>query len=127
MTNSMELEALASMAVAWHRQRFPAACPQHVAMKAAAELGELLDAILPSDLGGKGDVGEEAADVFLTLLVLLGRFYPSVDLLADVQAALAFVATDMPEPEPTPVDDRLPALTFDNNIADLRRDIMEGM
>ncbi len=92
MTNSMELEALASMAVAWHRQRFPAAGPQHVALKAVAEFGELLDAILPADLGGKGNIGEEAADVLLTLLVLVGRFYPSVDLLAEVRAKLAILA-----------------------------------
>lgn len=91
MTNIMELEALASMAVAWHRQRFPAAGAVHIALKAASELGELLDAILPADLGGKGDVGEEAADVLICILALLGRFYPAVDLLAEVRAKLAIL------------------------------------
>jgi ATP-dependent protease ClpP protease subunit len=52
----------------------------------------------------------------------------SVDLLADMRTALAFVSTDMPEPAPTSVDDSLPALTYDNDIADLRRLITrEGM
>lgn len=92
MTNSMELEALASMAVAWHRQRFPAAGAVHIALKAVAELGELLDAILPADLGGKGDVGEEAADVLICLFALVGRFYPAVDLLAEVRAKLAILS-----------------------------------
>lgn len=92
VTNSMELEALASMAVAWHRQRFPAASAHHIALKAAAEMGELLDAVLPADLGGKGDVGEEAADVLICLFALVGRFYPAVDLLAEVRAKLAILA-----------------------------------
>lgn len=91
MTNSMELEALSAMAVSWHRRRFPAAGAVHVALKAVSELGEVVDAILPSDLGGKGDVGEEAADVLITLLVLLGRFYPAVDLLGEVRAKLAIL------------------------------------
>jgi hypothetical protein len=91
MTNSMELEALASMAVSWHRRRFPAAGAMHVALKAVAELGEVVDAILPTDLGGKGDVGEESADVLICLLVMLGRFYPAVDLLAEVRAKLAIL------------------------------------
>lgn len=96
MTNSMELEALAAMVVSWHRDRFPAAGPEHVALKAASEVGELCDEVCTVAMGAGSltssyEVGREAADVVICLLALLGRWYPDVDLLAEVRAKLAIL------------------------------------
>jgi ATP-dependent protease ClpP protease subunit len=45
---------------------------------------------------------------------------PVADLGEAIRSAVAFVATDMPEPQTTPVDDSLPGLTSDH-LADIRR------
>ncbi len=91
MTNGMELEALGAMVVAWHRERFPTAGPEHVGLKLASEVGELCDEVCTAVLAPFGLIGKEAADVLICLLALLGRWYPSVDLLAEVRAKLAIL------------------------------------
>jgi NTP pyrophosphatase (non-canonical NTP hydrolase) len=83
--------------VAWHTARFPAAQATHVGLKLCAEAGEVADAIV-GDSGvnsgtGAGDVGAEAADVFIALTVLLGRWYPDVDLMAEVERKVRLLET----------------------------------
>lgn len=84
---------------AWHADRFPAAQPYNVMLKAVEELGELAEAVngtCTADLSDKvtarrGDVPDEAADVAVTLLVLLGRWFAPADLLEAVEAKLAIL------------------------------------
>lgn len=83
--------------IAWHEARFPAAQREHVALKLCSEAGEVADAI-NGEVGttsatGKGNVGEEAADVFIALTVLLGRWYPGVDLMAEVAKKVLILET----------------------------------
>lgn len=78
----------------WHRQRFPSATMERVALKLASECGELCDAIIAVASDGEehperaGEVGREAADVAIVLLVLLYRYFPDVDLQTEVTAKL---------------------------------------
>lgn len=98
---------------AWHTKRFPDAESYHVAIKAMEELGEVASEVNgdlkknSDDRGGK--TPEEAADVVICLMVLLGRWYPGRDLLVEVQKKLD-VLTDpdsghrsaaLPEPKKT--------------------------
>lgn len=80
----------------WHRERFPNAQSEHVALKAAEEVGELASAILAvvgkNSATGKGDPLGEAADVCICLMVLLDRWVGG-DLMAAVERKLA-VLTD---------------------------------
>jgi hypothetical protein len=92
MTAAMEFEDVAAAVVRWHVGRFPMATAEHVGLKAAAEVGELCDAVLGDvGQGGDGAVACESADVFIVLCALLGRWYPEVDLLAEVRAKLAIL------------------------------------
>ena len=92
MSVAMEFEDLADAVVRWHVGRFPRATAEHVGLKAAAEVGELCDAVLGDvGQGGDGAVAGEAADVVIVVLALLGRWYPEVDLLAEVRAKLAIL------------------------------------
>ena len=86
------MKHLQGIAVRWHKKRFPEAGPEHVTMKATEELGELAGAV-NGRLGknsprARGDVGEEAADVVITVLILLGRYYPEIDLKDEVARKL---------------------------------------
>lgn len=77
---------------AWHTKRFPDAQSYHVAIKAMEELGEVASEVNgdlkknSDDRGGK--TPEEAADVVICLMVLIGRWYPDRDLLVEVQKKL---------------------------------------
>lgn len=81
----------------WHADRFPEAQPFHVALKAMEEMGEVAEALNGHLSGGRGneatsrrgDVPKEAADVAVCLMVLLGRWFPERDLLAEVEDKLA--------------------------------------
>ena len=95
MSAAMEFEDLAAAVVRWHVERFPMAEAEHVTLKACEEVGEVAKAIngwagMNSATGG-GDVGAESADVLITLMVLLGRWFPTVDLLAEVRAKYAIL------------------------------------
>lgn len=76
----------------WHVERFPDAQVEHVALKAAEEVGELASAILgvvgKNSATGGGDPLGEAADVAICLMVLLDRWIGG-DLLAAVEWKLA--------------------------------------
>jgi len=78
----------------WHRQRFPAAEMEYVALKTCEEVGELASAVLglvgTNSAIGKGDVAGEAADVVICIMVLLDRWYP-VSLFGAVEAKLAIL------------------------------------
>lgn len=82
--------------IAWHTARFPNAEAVHVGLKLCSEAGEVADAIVgDSNVNsgtGDGDVRAEAADVYIALTVLLGRWYDT-DLLAAVEAKLAILET----------------------------------
>lgn len=87
-----DFQHLRDQIVAWHTKRFPAAQREHVALKTAEEVGEVASAI-NADIGansatGKGDIAQEAADVIITLMVLMGRWYPEKDLMKEVAAKL---------------------------------------
>lgn len=95
----MTVEDLQARAANWHYLRFPEAEPEHVVLKSIEELGEVACA-LNQDLDknakddqGKGDVAAEAADVVITLLVLLGRWYPTRNLLEEVWRKLVTLET----------------------------------
>lgn len=82
-------------AAIWHAARFPDCTAEDVALKAMAELGEVADAILACGRDAShperaGDVAAEAADVVITMLVLVGRFTTD-DLTAAVDAKLALL------------------------------------
>lgn len=89
------MERFQDAAVQWHEKRFPDAGPEHVVMKAMEELGELAGAV-NGRLGknsprARGEVGEEAADVAITILVLLGRWFPEVSWEAEVREKLSIL------------------------------------
>lgn len=74
----------------WHKQKFPLATNIEVALKAAEEMGEVAQEVLGDSSNNSfpergGHTPEEAADVAITLFVLLERFYPGRDLLKEVQ------------------------------------------
>lgn len=78
----------------WHRDRFPYAQSEHVALKAAEEVGEVARAVngevgFNSATGG-GSVIEEAADVVIALMVLVDRWTDD-DLMAAVDAKLTLL------------------------------------
>jgi len=68
---------------------------EHVALKTCEEAGEVaraINGVLGRNMAtGGGDVGGESADVLITLLVLLGRWFPAVDLIGEVRAKLAIL------------------------------------
>lgn len=86
------MEEFQNKAVLWHKERFPNAQMSFVALKTCEEAGEVARAVngLQGNLcaTGGGSVPEEAADVVITLLVLLGRWFPNHDLLHEVQSKL---------------------------------------
>jgi NTP pyrophosphatase (non-canonical NTP hydrolase) len=89
------MDELQDIAVRWHVKRFPEAGPEHVCMKATEELGELAGAV-NGRVGknaprARGDVGEEAADVLITVMILLGRYYPEYSLMDEVAKKLAIL------------------------------------
>lgn len=92
MTDAM-MSILGERVTAWHRARFPEATREHVVLKVCSEAGELADALLGKvgrvTASGSGDVPEEAADVAIALLALLGRWYPGVDLTVLVERKLS--------------------------------------
>lgn len=86
---------LQARATDWHVRRFPQAGQEHVALKAAEEIGEVASAVIGT-LGrntatGAGDVPGEAADVVIALMVLLGRWYSPADLLEEVERKLSIL------------------------------------
>jgi hypothetical protein len=97
VTDSSELLNLQAQVAAWHARRFPKAKAGHVCLKATVELGELAEALLDGDeavsthRSPPPDVVAEAADVAITVLALIGRFYPRADLMGAVAAKLAIL------------------------------------
>jgi NTP pyrophosphatase (non-canonical NTP hydrolase) len=86
---------LQSRAATWHAARFPGCAAEDIVLKAMAELGEVADAVLArgrddSHPERAGTVTDEAADVVIPLLALVGRFTAG-DLLAAVDAKLAIL------------------------------------
>jgi NTP pyrophosphatase (non-canonical NTP hydrolase) len=84
-------QALQERIGAWHRSRFPTAQMEHVHIKASEELGEVAEAV-NARAGHNWPTGkpassieEEAADVVIALMVLVDRWCPGVDLLAEVE------------------------------------------
>ncbi len=82
---------------AWNRERFPEAAIEHVALKICEEAGEVARAVLGvaglNSATGRGDVGAEIADVFISSLVLLGRWFPEIDIYAEIDAKLTALET----------------------------------
>ena len=94
--------------------------------------GSMVDAYQNAGNQAVADLG--LADLLKDLgAELVAEYAPPVnpldgyDLGADIRSAVAFAATNVAEPIPTPVDDSLPERQFTTNIADLRRSIREGM
>lgn len=83
----------------WHRRRFPDAEASHVFFKAVEEMGEVAEALnyragaIPASAKPGGTVPEEAADVVVTLAVLVDRWFPGNDLFEQVERKL-IVLTD---------------------------------
>jgi L-alanine-DL-glutamate epimerase-like enolase superfamily enzyme len=94
----MEFHEAVLRVPAWHEKRFPGASSVQMALKMCTEAGEVADAVLAdtSQEGydtGKGDFGSEAADVIICLLALRGRYYPTVDLMAEIHHKLTMLET----------------------------------
>ena len=90
----IDIDRLGERAAAWHCARFPAATLERVALKLASETGEVCDAVIAytsrNEHPERADqVGPEAADVMIVLLILLARWFPDVDLRAEVERKLA--------------------------------------
>lgn len=72
------MDGLILRATAWHYKRFPDAEAVHVAAKASVECGELLEAELARlglvTKGPRSETIDEAADVFINLAILSGRY-----------------------------------------------------
>jgi NTP pyrophosphatase (non-canonical NTP hydrolase) len=107
------LRRLQARAVEWHERRFPFASPIGVGLKTAEEVGEVASAIL-GDFGGesatgKGNAPAEAADVVISLLATLGRWYPDADLEDEIDAKLDDLLTPGKHRAsvPTPVQETL--------------------
>lgn len=92
-----DLRDLQARLVAWHEARFPDAQPEHVVLKTCEEVGEVakaLNGILGANSAtGGGDVPAESADTVISLLVLLGRWWPEVDLLAEIEDKVTMLET----------------------------------
>lgn len=76
---SFDLASAMRRAIDWHRARFPNASAIEVALKLCSEAGELGDAVNGLHGGAAdryvwNDVKDEAADVIIVLLILLGRY-----------------------------------------------------
>lgn len=85
------MKDLQDRAVDWHIKRFPDAEAVHVALKMCEEAGEVCRA-LNGELGrnsatGYGDVCAEAADVIISTMVLVGRYY-GIELYHEVDSKL---------------------------------------
>jgi hypothetical protein len=105
-----DVARLQAALVTWHVARFPDAEMVHVALKTCEEAGEVaraVNGVIGKNMAtGGGDVPGEAADVLITLFVLLGRWFPEVDLLDEVRRKLAILvdpssghrAAALPEP-----------------------------
>lgn len=82
--NEHTLRFIQLRAQAWHEERFPHANASNVALKLCEEAGEVASAINGTfgalSATGKGDVGDEVADVFIAGLVLLGRWFPDCNI-----------------------------------------------
>lgn len=62
----------------WHRGRFPAATVNDCVLKLVSEVGELADAVLGTELGGKGDAFAELGDCLITLASVADRLEVSL-------------------------------------------------
>lgn len=86
------VDHLQARLVSWHEERFPQADPVKVALKLNEEAGEVASAVLglvgSDSATGKGDVAEECGDVLIAILVLLGRWFPHVDVVSEAFAKL---------------------------------------
>lgn len=84
------MKELQELVMRWHTQRFDEACAEWSTMKLMEEVGELAHAILYTLRGTEDEVeiGREAADVVITLLALLGRNYPDIDIEYEVMRKL---------------------------------------
>lgn len=78
-------------AAVWHERRYSWADAGVLVEKLAEECGEVARAHVGEleRRPGRGDVADEAAQVVLVCLSLIGRFYPDRDLLADAEKELA--------------------------------------
>lgn len=86
----LDVDSLQARATAWRaRQPWPDSAELRLG-KASEELGELWRAHIGRSerRPDRGDVGQEAAQTVLCLMSFLGKFYPRVDLLAEVRAEL---------------------------------------
>lgn len=77
--------------VAWHEHRFPDADQWKHFTKVVEEIGEVARAMVGDheDRPGRGDVVDECAQVVLTLVTLVGRWYPDRDLLVETLAEMS--------------------------------------
>ncbi len=98
VADALAAQALQQRVAEWHARRFPEATMLHVTIKMAEEAGEVASAVLAADdddgrSTGRGIAWEEAADVAVCLMALLGRWFPDRDLMAEVERKMA-VLTD---------------------------------
>lgn len=124
-SKELTMLGLQRRAVVWHMERFPDAEAYEVLMKTMEELGEVAGE-MNADIGRntakeRGDgVAKESADVVVCLLVLLGRYYPTSDLLAETDLKLAKLETPGAHRASTLTETAvvsMPTLTAGENIA----------
>ena len=69
----MNLDEFQTTVGDWHLKQFSDAGLMDVYAKLVSELGEIGDALLGPELGGKGDLVDEVGDVLIVLLALADR------------------------------------------------------
>ena len=71
----------------WHANRWPDAEPANVIAKLFEEGGEVSRAVNT----GRGSTEEEAGDVGIVMMVLLGRFYPEVNFVQAIEDRFRYI------------------------------------
>lgn len=102
------MSALQQHAADWHRRRWPHSEPDHVTLDAVARLGALADLVLiERGIHAHDDpeiadiVPDTAGDILVILLALIGRWWPSYDLIEEVTTRIEVLATLLDgDPEP---------------------------
>lgn len=80
------LADLQARCAAWTEDRFPNDSPDRRMAKLLEEAGEFSRAVIGRLEGraGRGDIGQEAAQVVLVVASTLGRWFPEYDLLTEL-------------------------------------------
>jgi hypothetical protein len=91
MALSLDMSDVQDRAAAWVLAKFPESTQADRLAKLLEEAGEFARACIGQyeQRPGRGDVGVEAAQTVLVIASLIGRYFPDIDLFAEVRLELA--------------------------------------